>query len=130
MKAPLALLGVSIASCYTSHKFYKQQQGQRSKSSLTASSPISEKPPHVPEAPLRSSSPSSPSQSQYPWWNPPAANMLAAVAVAIAAFNFHRYPCTPLQVAAFYITQFISMHPSRRHGTHWRQRIHGDFVRP
>ncbi|KAF3913997.1 hypothetical protein ABW21_db0208611 [Orbilia brochopaga] len=67
MKGPLALLGVSIASYYTSHKLYKHQQEQRSKTSLA--SPISEKQPQEPLAEPPQQSPSPP--AQYPWWNPP-----------------------------------------------------------
>ncbi|KAF3244626.1 hypothetical protein TWF217_010674 [Orbilia oligospora] len=58
MKAPLAILGVSIASFY-SHKMYKNQQGQRSKTSL------SEKQLQEPEVPQKSNKP------EHPWWNPP-----------------------------------------------------------
>ncbi|EPS44383.1 hypothetical protein H072_1628 [Dactylellina haptotyla CBS 200.50] len=65
MKAPLALLGVSIASFYTSQKIYKQQQEQRSKTNL-ASTTLSEKQPQDPQP-----SPQNQDQQQHPWWNPP-----------------------------------------------------------
>ncbi|KAK6496906.1 hypothetical protein TWF481_001887 [Arthrobotrys musiformis] len=64
MKAPLAILGVSLASLY-SHKVYKNQQEQRSKTELSLGE-LSEKQPHIePEAPQKSSKP------EHPWWNPP-----------------------------------------------------------
>ncbi|KAK6539227.1 hypothetical protein TWF694_009468 [Orbilia ellipsospora] len=66
MKGPLALLGISIASLYTSQKIYKQQQEQqRSKSNLASSPTLSEKQPQEPQPSQQSQ------EQQHPWWNPP-----------------------------------------------------------